>query len=420
MSAGDKTPLTGRRVAVIGGGLIGAAAALRLQRAGAEVVLIDPGDERARASWGNASLIATELVEPLASWTTARGAPDRLFALGGPLDFVWRDAGLWLPWALRYLAACRRARFDAGTRALTSLLQDAAPAWRRLLADIGRPELFHDKPHWAVWESVSTLSAGSGAVKKAASGPATVRDLGSQEVEAARREASFRIEGGVCFEGTAKLADPAEVVRALHSALSESGGEFRIGLVDAVEVGRADATIRLAGGGAAMAADLVLVTAGAGSPALLRGSGLQAPLAAERGYHLQYAAHRLPAGAPPLIFEDRWICVVRVGEAVRVTGFTEIGRPGSPPDPRKWARLERHVRELDLPVSGRPERWMGARPTLPDFLPAIGRRGTLLYAFGHQHIGVTLAATTAGAVLELALADQRPAWLAPFDLARFG
>ena len=45
---------------------------------------------------------------------------------------------------------------------------------------------------------------------------------------------------------------------------------------------------------------------------------------------------------------------------------------------------------------------MGERPTLPDFLPAIGRRGRLLYAFGHQHIGVTLAAATAEAVVELA------------------
>jgi D-amino-acid dehydrogenase len=419
MSAGDKTPLAGRRVAVIGGGLIGAAAALRLQRAGAQIVLIDPGEERARASWGNASLIASELAEPLASWATLRSAPRRLFAFGGPLDFVWRDADLWLPWTLRYLAACRRVRFEAGTRALSSLLADAAPAWRRLLQDIGRADLFQDTPHWLVWESPETLLSGVAAAKAAATGPAVVRDLASQEAEAARREVSRKIIGGISFEGTAKVADPAEAVHALHAALAVGGAEIITGFVEAVESGNTGVRLRLAGG-RDVDADLALIAAGARSAPLLKGAGLKAPLAAERGYHLQYAEHRLAPGAPPLIFEDRFVCVVRVGEAVRVTGFTEIGRPGSPPDPRKWARLEAHVRELGLPVLGEPERWMGARPTLPDFLPAIGRRGRLLYAFGHQHIGLTLAAVTAEAAAELASAAEPPVRLAPFDLARFG
>ena len=63
---------------------------------------------------------------------------------------------------------------------------------------------------------------------------------------------------------------------------------------------------------------------------------------------------------------------------------------------------------------------MGARPTLPDFLPAIGRKGRLLYAFGHQHIGLTLAAVTAEAVAELATSEQLPERLKPYRLERFG
>ncbi len=40
---------------------------------------------------------------------------------------------------------------------------------------------------------------------------------------------------------------------------------------------------------------------------------------------------------------------------------------------------------------------MGFRPSLPDSLPAIGfstKSDNMLYAFGHQHLGMTLGAIT--------------------------
>ena len=47
---------------------------------------------------------------------------------------------------------------------------------------------------------------------------------------------------------------------------------------------------------------------------------------------------------------------------------------------------------------------MGSRPTLPDYLPALGRvSGTdnLYYAFGHNHLGLTLAAVTSEIMAEV-------------------
>src|SRR3546814_12833550 len=89
--------------------------------------------------------------------------------------------------------------------------------------------------------------------------------------------------------------------------------------------------------------------------------------------------------------------VTRFADTVQAASFVEFHSPDAPPDPRKWDRLDRHVRELGLPFAPPFTRWMGARPTLPDYLPAIGRSrrvGNLVYAFGHQHLGLTLAAVT--------------------------
>lgn len=404
---------------VIGGGAIGAAAALRLSQAGWSVGLIDPGVEDARASFGNAGQICPDLSEPLASWATARSAPRRLFAFGGPLDFRLSDIGLWGPWALRYLAACRGDRFATGTAALAALQARTVPAWRELLDSIGRGELLLDLPHCDLWESPRTLAAGLAGLAHASLGPASARTLTAGETQRLAAVFAGRPKGGAMIEGAAKLADPAETVRALHAALRAAGAGLRIGRVRRLTAEGSGVTLELDGSERITAAR-VLIAAGARSGPLARQAGLTAPLVAERGYHLTYAEHDWPADIGPLVFEDRGVFLTRHTSGVRMTGFTEIGRPDAPPDPRKWRTLERHMRELKVPVRGTPSRWMGCRPTLPDFLPAIGRNGPVLYAFGHQHIGMTLAAATAEAVVELAGSNATPARLKPFDLARFG
>ncbi len=155
---------------------------------------------------------------------------------------------------------------------------------------------------------------------------------------------------------------------------------------------------------------------------MLRLFGYRVPLIAARGYHIQGAAPSWPEDMPTIVFEDRAVVVTRFRSALRATSFVEFGRAASPPDPRKWARLKQHAAELGLPFEGPVAEWMGARPTLPDYLPAIGRsRRTphVYYAFGHQHLGLTLAAVTGEAIGALVTGETPPVDLAPFDLARF-
>jgi D-amino-acid dehydrogenase len=67
--------------------------------------------------------------------------------------------------------------------------------------------------------------------------------------------------------------------------------------------------------------------------------------------------------------------------------------------------------------------WMGFRPSLPDSLPAIGRSkasASVIYAFGHGHLGLTQSAGTARLVADI-LTGQRPSIdLVPFSPQRFG
>lgn len=405
-----------REMNVIGGGVVGLASALALARAGFAVTVIDDDPGRQAASWGNAGHIAIEQVAPLASWATVRGLPRRRFAAGGAVGLppaAWRH---WLPFGLRLLGAARAARFAVGKVALGGLLAEAMPAWQRLGEALGQPGLLRIDGHIVAWSRPAAAAAGWRSWMAADIGTAAFRDTSRAE------RAAFPggpLADAIRFTNTAQIADLGGLDRALRAALAAAGGVFRAG---AAGLEMVDGAARVRLDGSLLAEGLVLVAGGARSGTLLAPLGQRVPIIAERGYHLRTSDHDWPADLPPMVFEDRSMIVTRYADCVQVASFVEFAAIDTPADPAKWERLEAHVAALGLPLRGPFTRWMGARPTLPDYLPAIGRSArlpNLLYAFGHQHLGLTLAAVTGEIVAGLATGAAVPVHLAPFSLERF-
>ena len=411
-------PATSASALIIGGGVVGRACALALQRDGWRTTLVDPESAEMPPSWGNAGHIATEQVEPLASWATLRSAPRRWHAFGGPLDL--RQPLRQLPWLARYLRACAPARFEAGRRALRGLLAEALPAWRRLAQSIDAPALLQEHGHWVCWESDAGARRGRASWRGADIGTARFAELADARRDALQARLSVPLAGGIAFADTAQVADLPALAQALATAFARAGGLYRRARVRTL--GREGRRVHaLTDGDERLDADLVLVCAGVRSRALMAGLGVHAPLIAERGYHLQWAAHDWP-DLPPVVFEDRSMILTRFAGGLRAAGFVEYAGLDTPPDPRKWARLHRHVRELGIPVRGEPTRWFGPRPTLPDYLPALGRSArfdNLAYAFGHQHLGLTLAAVSGELLADLCAGRAGAVAHAPFDVERF-
>lgn len=409
-------------VVVIGGGVIGAACAYRLLRSGRPTVWLDAGGASRPASYGNAGHVAIEQTRPLAAPEAIRSAPRRLFAAGGALDFRLGDAASWAPWAARYLAASTPQRADKGSLALGGLLGGAMPAWRRLAADLGAPDLLCEDGHLIVWETAASAKAGLAHWRAADTGQAEVQPLAAAELAPLSQRLGRPLAGAARIARTGQISDPTVMMDALAAACAALGGTRRTARVVRLEPAAGRIRIVLASGETLNPARVV-VASGVGSGALLEGLGYSAPIIAERGYHIEgaiLAGDHGWASSPPVVFEDRSMIVTRFGDRLRAASFVEFGREASPPDPRKWARLKRHVRELGLPMAEPYTEWMGARPTLPDYLPAIGSGGDgLVYAFGHQHLGLTMAAITGEIVADLIAGRAPPIALSPFDLDRF-
>lgn len=407
---------------VVGNGIIGLTSALALQQCGIAVTLVGPDASPTGASIGNAGHIAIEQVEPLASRAVLRSLPRRLFAAGGPVSLPMRDIGAWLPFGLRLLRASSPDRFAQGKRTLGQLLSTAFPAWHRLAHAAGADALLREGGHYVLWESSETAADGRARWACADTGEAQWRDATPAELETLQALLRVPVAGAIRFEGSGQVTDLDALVRALYAAFRAAGGTFRQGTAKEIIPGDADAAEVILANGDRVKAGAILVTAGTASAALLTPLGMRAPIVAERGYHIQSLASGWPLALPPVVFEDRSIIATRFADGLRLAGFTEFGRERSPPDPRKWLRLRQHAAALGLPLTEPVREWMGARPTLPDYLPAIGRSGRhpgIFYAFGHQHLGLTLAAATAEAVAAMFAGEPADFDLAPLSLDRF-
>jgi D-amino-acid dehydrogenase len=108
---------------------------------------------------------------------------------------------------------------------------------------------------------------------------------------------------------------------------------------------------------------------------------------------------------------------------LRIAGTVEIAGLDKPKSPRRIAYLTQRAQDM-FGVLGVPdEEWLGFRPTLPDALPVIGRSTVsdrILFAFGHQHVGLTLGGITGRIITDLLL-DRTPSIdISPFDPRRYG
>lgn len=406
------------RVIVIGGGVVGLSIALSLQAQTHEVVLVEAEEEGRSASYGNAGHLAIEQVEPLASMEMVYSAPKRWFMRGGALSLPPQGFAQWAPFLLKLLPAARPERFEQGKAALKALMIEAMPAWKRRVRDLGMEDLLRENGHFVVWETPESARAGLAAWRAKDTGTARWLPVTDSEMAQVSSLVQKKIHGAIRFENTGQIADTACLLEVMRDRFHARGGTVRYDRTGAVSVEGTSAFART-GSGDSLTGEAVIIAAGIGSRPLMEGLGYRVPLIAERGYHIQSTGHGWPEGFPPVVFEDRSLIVTGFESGLRVAGFVELNRADALPDPRKWRKLRQHAAALGLPLDMQTQEWMGARPTLPDYLPAIGksdRADNLYYAFGHQHLGLTLGAVTGEMVAGMLQGQPVPS---AFSINRF-
>ncbi|WP_161599052.1 NAD(P)/FAD-dependent oxidoreductase [Aidingimonas lacisalsi] len=410
-----------QQVTVVGAGVVGLCMALRLQRLGRQVLLVDRQPAGTGTSSGNAGYIAIETIDPLSTMSSLRSVPRQLLDRHGALKLPMRYLPTAAPWLMRFAAAARPDQAERGRQALVSLNSQAVDAWRRCLTDIGAAGALSNAGHLLVWES-SSAAQPRRLIERLARHDIRAEWQSSAEVRERIPALSARVKQGVWFPQPAKVADPAMLCRRLFDAFMARGGRWSQQAIRHVESDGERAILH--GETERIVTNQLVIAAGAYSHRLCADLGLDVPLETERGYHLTLPG---ACGLLPHSMEsaERHCVLSPLRSGLRIVGISEIGGLKLQPRQQRFAILKRHLQALiDGPdgFADAPRTWMGFRPTLPDSLPVLDRHPRLanvFLAFGHQHLGLTQAAVSAEWLAESVVYGKHGERLSPFRVTRF-
>ena len=125
----------------------------------------------------------------------------------------------------------------------------------------------------------------------------------------------------------------------------------------------------------------------------------------------------------PVGWAEAGLYATPTNEGLRFAGTVEIAGLNKPAGRRNIEYLANRAKEMFALEEKPDQTWLGFRPTLPDALPVIGlskQSPHIVYAFGHQHIGLTLAGITGKLVSEIVAEVETSVDISAFSPTRFG
>jgi D-amino-acid dehydrogenase len=417
-------------VIVIGGGVIGAASAYYLARAGHRVTILDRGEFGKGCSHANCGYVCPSHVLPLAAPGAVGSTLKTLLSRNSPLKVrlstVLRNPG----WFLGFARRCKwRHMFQTGL-AIQALLQSS-----RTLFD----ELIRDEKLECEWETKGLLFVFRTAKafehykhtdeflhERYNMG---AKRLGAEELLAFEPALLPGNAGGYWYGGDAHLR-PDRLMSEFKRILIARGVTIHehCEVSDFVrENGCAKAVCTSPTrdrGPQLLEADHFVVATGAWTPLLNRELGCRVPIQPGKGYSITMPRPAVCPGTP-LIFEEHRVAVTpfhsgyRLGSTMEFAGYDASlnrSRLGILTDAAKL-----YLRDpLAEPVQ---EEWWGWRPMTYDGLPIIDRSpalGNVLIAAGHSMLGLSMAPATGKLVAEMITGETPHLQAWPYALKRFG
>jgi D-amino-acid dehydrogenase len=395
------------RVVVVGAGVIGVTSAYYLSKAGFEVTVVDRADEVASgASHANGGQLSY-------SFTDALAKPGFIAKIPGLI--AGRDAGSkmrlapnLLPWAARFLLQCTSQRARENTLAVlhTAMRSEA------LLDELCEQVAF-DFSYRAAGKLVLLADADE---MRSATASSALKKRHGNETEVLSLADSIAIEpalanftgafAGAVYSKNDEVADARLFTLRLKEWLEEKAGvRFRLGQ-SVKNINSSGNRVRsVQTQDEELAADAVVVCAGAWSRQLLRPLGINPHIYPVRGYSVTLPVTADSPTVSVTALKQR-IVFGRINGSMRIAGFADFNGLSTEDDATRIATMIDVARRCaplaaDYDTADRHD-WGGFRPMTPDGRPRIGAtpvRGLYLN-LGQGMLGWTLACASGHDVTE--------------------
>ncbi len=407
-------------ITVLGGGVIGLSIALKMLNAGREVTLIDPVEPGTGASFGNAGTIAEYAVLPVGSPEIIRQLPSLLFNKNSPIA-IKRSAILSLcPWLIKFLYQSMPKNAARNAQAIASLVQGSRMRWEELSSQVGGESFLKTDGNIYLYPKEEFLEYGTRDIDKRRKLGLNAEILNINELKKLEPNLDLSEGGASYFPDGAYMNDPGKMVNLILNASINKGCQIISQTATKIERVNDGIKVHLDNQPTIITKQLV-VAAGAYSKKFALQAGDKIPLDVERGYHVEYDMAE-PLLNRPCCYAAGGFYMSPMSGRLRVVGTVELGGLSPKISQHRIKYLEKGAR-LFFPTLSNPTRtWLGFRPSIPDSRPVISQSSKgndIVYAFGHGHIGLTLAPITADIVESILTKTKPPISISKFSATRF-
>jgi D-amino-acid dehydrogenase len=410
-------------VVVVGGGVAGLCCAYYLRKQGHEVTVVESNRVGSGASFANGGWLCPAQAGPLPEPGLTLVGMRALFDRDSALYFKAGDLGRLAPWLWRFWTYCNETDHAAGTAAIARLGHDVFELVEGMRADGVEFELHKQGMVFAARDAAVARAELDKLAPMREHGYELPDDvLVGDELHALEPALSPAIDAGFLVRQHWHVRSDT-FTTGLAAVLRRDGVEIREGaeVVELVRQGSRVTHVRTASGD--LAADTVVLAAGAWTTPLAHSIGISLPMEPGKGYSFSVRPSVMPSHA--VLLADVHVGCTPFGDRMRIGGTMEFSGINNRLDRRRIGSIVAGAKE-SFAAWQSPEiedEWAGMRPIAADGLPILDRAGSFENTFiatGGGMQGVTLAPTSGQALAELITTGRRPALLEPFRLDRFG
>jgi D-amino-acid dehydrogenase len=396
----------GKKIVIVGGGIIGLSCAHYLQKSGHQITIIDKGDLTDGCSFGNAGMIVPSHFIPLASPGMIAKGIRWMLSSKSPFYVRPRLSADLLKWGWEFYKHSNKTHVDNAIPALKqlSLLSKSEyQSWHKEPKfDFGYQErgllMLYQQAHIEKEEQETAELANKIGIE--------ARILDSKQVQELEPDVRVTAKGGVYFPGDAHLT-PRTLVQGLIASLKTNGVQI-LEQTNLIDIQTDNGSIKkIITDSTELNCDELILAAGSWSGEVAKKLGISLPMQAGKGYSFTLSNVEKNVRIPSIFLEAR-VAVTPMGNTLRFGGTMEIRGVDHSIDMNRVRgiaeSIPKYYPDMKVPMPKVDTIWHGLRPCSPDGLPYIGRSKkfkNLVYATGHSMMGLSLAPGTGRVVSEI-------------------
>jgi D-amino-acid dehydrogenase len=305
-------------------------------------------------------------------------------------------------------------------QSIAKILVNSRLRWEDLASQINGSSLLNTNGSIYIYKSKSIYEAGLKDINHRKTLGLNAQMLNPSELNKLEPNINLTEGGASYFPDCAYMSDPGKMMKLLLDACIEKGCQVIRQTAQNIERSNNGVKITLDDKSKILSKHLV-ISAGAFSKKFAKQAGDNIPLDVERGYHVEYDMKE-PLLSRPCCSADGGFYMSPMSGRLRVVGTVELGGLSPHISKHRISHLEKGALNYFPELGNSNRAWLGFRPSIPDSKPVISasRKGNdIVYAFGHGHIGLTLAPITAEIVESIIIEKKPPIPINEFSVQRF-